>query len=183
MPFLGEAWCADHIHPDLVLGPSPRVCSHPQHLSLYLQDVCPRDGGAGGGDRSLAHRHERAQVSCPGAGSLLQGPGATPWVLCCTPLPASLLGRCGSYSGSARGGRGTGRAAARGEGRTWLRRGPRLPVSIALFRLRSPPLSLLLQPREGGALPDPPSLLSDAGAFWVVIPVLPGAPVVAGGCS
>ncbi|XP_022375018.1 DNA-directed RNA polymerases I, II, and III subunit RPABC2 isoform X1 [Enhydra lutris kenyoni] len=25
------------------------------------QDVCPRDGGAGGGDRSLAHRYERAQ--------------------------------------------------------------------------------------------------------------------------
>ncbi|XP_022452702.1 DNA-directed RNA polymerases I, II, and III subunit RPABC2 isoform X2 [Delphinapterus leucas] len=44
-----------------VLGTRALQIALPQHLSMYLQDVCPRDGGAGGGDRSLAHRHERAQ--------------------------------------------------------------------------------------------------------------------------
>lgn len=33
------------------------------NLSLSLQDVCPSDGGAGGGDRPFAHRHEGTQVS------------------------------------------------------------------------------------------------------------------------
>lgn len=95
VPFLGEGWDADLIlfvklRSDFMLGLSPCVCSLPQHLSLYLQDVCPRDGGAGGGDRSLAHRHERAQVSRPDHGSLLQSPGRQPLgslLLTLPPLP------------------------------------------------------------------------------------------------
>lgn len=50
----------------LLAGPFPLCLPSLLTPVLCLQDVCPRDGGAGGGDRPLAHRHEGTQVSRPG---------------------------------------------------------------------------------------------------------------------
>lgn len=128
----------------------------PQHVSLYLQDVCPCDGGAGGGDRSLAHRHERAQVSHPARGSLLQSPGRHRLgSLLHTPSPTSLAGEVWflflevlslfrSQPTRKRGGRGQ----AKGEGFNETRSSPlcrNLPLPAALW-LYQYPVALPLSP-------------------------------------
>lgn len=46
-----------------VLGEDQDTVVTSEPCLLPLQDVCPRDGGAGGGDRPFAHRHEGTQVS------------------------------------------------------------------------------------------------------------------------
>lgn len=51
-------------------------------LCLSLQDVCPCDGGAGGGDRPFAHCHEGTQVSASDSGPFLQSPACSSQAVC-----------------------------------------------------------------------------------------------------
>lgn len=177
--FLGEDWGADL---------SPRISSgalHPPHLSLCLQDVRPCDGGAGGGDRSLAHRHEGAQVSCLDHGSLLRGLASPQSIR----LPAAHL--CPHSPGwggdvlvpleSARQA-GGGRGRAKREGFDESGASPvcqRPPLPDALGRTRFPPHlpSSPLLPWGGRAFPEPLAHargcrdpLLTAGAFPRLVP-------------
>lgn len=124
------------------------VClQSPQHLSLYPQDVCSGDGGTGGGDRSLAHRHERAQVSCP---SPSPRPGPHPLVLCTAHLLLSGLGALLIPGGpqllwwqptrkeESRGG-GAGRGDRKDRDRAWL---SEFPVPAARGLTNTPPATL-----------------------------------------
>lgn len=149
--------------PRLPAGPFSPSLRSPQQLSLYPQDVCPRDGGAGGGDRSFAHRHEGAQVSHPGHGSLLQGPGRHPLLsLVHTPTPTSWLGKrclfCGSLAHSGLSPPGGRREGVEGQQRkgtdeTWPLLAVRIPCSCFSWPYQNhPPL-----PRHTHALPPPPS--------------------------
>lgn len=122
----------------------------PQHVSLYPQDVRTCDGRAGRGDRSLAHRHERAQVSRPDRGSRLQSPGRPPVGSLPTPIPTSLLGKCGARScgsfarssGSPPGRRRAG-VAGQAKGKALMRCAPlmagRIPCSCRAWPYQYPP--------------------------------------------
>lgn len=60
-----------------VLGEDQDTVVTSEPCLLPLQDVCPRDGGAGGGDRPFAHRHEGTQVSPSDGAHFLQSPACS----------------------------------------------------------------------------------------------------------